>query len=626
MVENNLYELLEIADEHLNSDKLVDADILEKIKTITNGSKYFGLAQINPIAGDLEYNAKEIAKYIKIAEKIGLTVIAFPELALVGYPLDDTISRHPIVAHDSVKWLNGLAQITKTTTAIVGFLEPASNEKYYNSAAILKEGKIQKIVRKSKFSTFSEFNDNLYVKKGENDLIIFDDIAVTIGEDLFSLTDNKNANLIINCSSIPTRQKFGQFDRNSISNIAKKLKTPIVFANQVGTIDNISFDGTSCVYNSDGTLLARAKAFEEQLLIVNTEKNIGKIYPLPQGLEKRLAEQNEFSLDYENDLERVYKTLIQGTKDYFKKCGLKRAVIGLSGGLDSTVCAVILADAIGKENVFGISMPSNITSIGSKSDAEQLAKNLGINYTAESILPMMNTTSECLNNIFENVQKKWDFRYQKSFTNDNIQARARATYLWGVSNEFEACIPIATSDKSEAYMGYATINGDMSGGFAPIADITKTKLFALARWLNKNRFEKNAVPESIIQKRPGAELAINPKTGKPLLAEEALMPYEFLDEIIWRIENKKESYDDLMSAEFIYEKTNKISKEQKREWLDKFYKRMSTAFIKWSLMPPSIIIEAHSINKTDYKQPITSSHINYKGVDKDYVKSVLGSI
>ena len=144
-----------------------------------------------------------------------------------------------------------------------------------------------------------------------------------------------------------------------------------------------------------------------------------------------------------------------------------------------------------------------------------------------------------------------------------------------------------------------------------------------ARWLNKNRKEKNAIPEAIILKKPGAELAIDPKTGKPLIAEDALMPYEFLDEIIWRVENKHEHYWDLMNATFQYEKKNYVSKEQKTEWLDKFYRRMSTALYKWSILPPSVIVESRSINKYDYKQPITSSRINYKGLSRDEIRGIL---
>jgi NAD+ synthetase len=283
----------------------------------------------------------------------------------------------------------------------------------------------------------------------------------------------------------------------------------------------------------------------------------------------------------------------------------------------------LLTDALGKENVLGVSMPSKITSDESKSDAKTLAENLGINFVEIPIKNIVDAVSTEFSDLFKNVEKNWNFRYKQSFTHDNIQARSRATILFGISNEFSSCIPIATSDKSEAYMGYATIKGDMSGGYAPIADITKTKLFALARWLNKNRKEKNAIPESVILKRPGAELAINPKTGKPLIAEDALMPYEFLDEVIWRIENKNEGYNELLNVEFVYEKHNKISKEQKVEWLNKFYRRLSSALYKWSIAAPSVMTEEHSINKCDYFQPITSSRINYKGVSDEYISENL---
>ena len=197
-------------------------------------------------------------------------------------------------------------------------------------------------------------------------------------------------------------------------------------------------------------------------------------------------------------------------------------------------------------------------------------------------------------------------------------------YLFGVSNEFSSCIPIATSDKSESYMGYATINGDMSGGFAPIADVTKTKLFALAKWINKNI--KNVIPQSVIEKRPGAELAINPKTGKPLIAEDALMPYEFMDEVIWRIEKNLESYNDMLNSEFVYEKNHTVTKDQKAEWLDKFYRRMSTALFKWSIAVPAVILEDSTINKFSYYQPITSAGINYKSLTKDEILNICKQI
>ena len=668
---NRLYELSEKIDKILQNelDCHDTKEIVDEIKSIVSDFKQgsLGLAQINPIAGDIEYNAKKIMKYINYAQDIELDAVVFPELALMGYPIEDTIDRHPVIVEENIKWLKEIAKLTQNITAIIGFVEPRKNttskgKNYYNSLAIISNGKIQGIVRKSLLPTYSEFNDYRYIEPSPvvgvqpaETLCHFDmdnikdcdktneingiKYGLSICEDCWNNKNffssimyeidpidelaEENPQVFINCSASPSRAKKEQIKHNMLSFVAKDYETPIVYVNQVGAIDNCSFDGSSRVFNKNGNLIARAKSFEEQFLIVNPLKNIGKIYPLTKGLEQSLSEEKVFTLDYENDLERTYKTILQGLRDYFNKNGLKRAVLGLSGGLDSTICAVLLADAIGKDNVFGVSMPSKITSKESKSDAKELANNLGIHFTELSIKNMVDTTNEMFSTLFEEVEKGWDCRYKKSFTQDNIQARSRAMYLWGIANEFASCIPIATSDKSELYMGYATINGDMSGGFAPIADVPKTKLFAFARWMNKNREEKNAIPEAIILKRPGAELAIDERTGKPLIAEDALMPYEFLDEVIWRIENKHEHYNDMIDSEFLYEKSHEVSREQKTEWLDKFYRRMSTSLYKWSILPPSVIVESRSILKQDYKQPITSSHINYKGLNISDISNIL---
>lgn len=660
-IKERIYKLSEEYDNGADA-KVIEKELKELLRPFKKGS--IGLAQINPIAGNIEYNAKKVVKYITHAQNIGLDLVVFPELVLMGYPIEDTIDRHPIIVEENIKWLKEIAKITTSTTAIVGFVEPRkydhlTGKKYFNTVAVLQSGKISGIIRKSLLPTYSEFNDYRYIEPSPvvgsqkpETLGCFDEnsiencpktneinglkYGISICEDcwnnkeffndttLYSIDPieelaQENPDVFINCSASPTRAKKEQLKHNMLSFISKKYKTPIVYVNQVGAIDNSSFDGSSRVFDKNGKLLARAKSFTEQFLIVNPHQNLGKIYPLTKGLEKTLTEAKIYTLEYEPDLERTYKTIVQGIRDYFNKTGFKRAVLGLSGGLDSTVCAVLLADAIGAENVFGVSMPSKITSKESKTDAEKLANNLGINFTEAPIKDMVETTNNCLQDLFKTVEDKWNCRYKQSFTMDNIQARSRAIFLWGISNEFDRCLPIATSDKSELYMGYATINGDMSGGFAPIADVPKTKLFALARWLNKNRTVKDAIPEAIILKKPGAELAIDPKTGKPLIAEDALMPYEFLDEVIWRIENKKEHYYDMLESEFLYEKSNTVSKEQKIEWLNKFYRRMSTALYKWSILPPSVIVDSRSINKYDYKQPITSSGINYKGLSESEI-------
>ena len=305
----------------------------------------------------------------------------------------------------------------------------------------------------------------------------------------------------------------------------------------------------------------------------------------------------KFDINYENEIENVYQKIIKETKNYFEKYGFKRAVLGLSGGLDSTISAVILTDILGKENVYSIFMPSTLTTTESKIDAEELVKNLGINYQIIPIKNMVENYKKELSPMFENFENTGLERFSIPFTMDNIQARIRANLIWAVANEFKNTIPIATSDKSECYMGYATINGDMSGGFCPLADVLKTQLFALGKWMNKKR--GTIIPENILKKPPMAELAINPETGEILKAEEALMPYPFMDEIIFRLEEIGQSLGEMLKEEFYYEKENKISKEVKKQYLEKFASRARGAVFKWGLLPEVAKINENSLNKSE---------------------------
>lgn len=634
-----IYELTDLIDKDLKDNSLGETE-REKIAAELNGLLPEGsivLAQVNPVSGYVEHNAKKAARWIEWANRLKIDAVVFPEMYLIGYPIGDFIDRFPVVVEENVEWLEALAGLTGSVKVIIGFVEinkQKTGKSYYNSIAVLAEGKVQQVIRKSLLPNYAEFNDyrhfepapvnsasrivELNGKKagiivcedGWNDFGFFDKNLYK--EDPVEIVvREQHPDYLINPSASITRAKKEQLKHNMLSFAAKKHRTPIVYSNQVGSGECLSFEGASRVYDAEGNLTAMAKSYHEQFFVVNPFNPSGKIYPLPRGLEKTLNSQKAFTLDHEPDLERTYLTIVQSIRDYFKKTGFRRAVLGLSGGLDSTVCAVLLTDALGAENVLGISMPSKITSAESKNDAKELAENLGINFAEVSIKDMYEATRKKFDEVFADVDKKWDCRYKECFTNDNIQARSRALILWGIANEYQATLPIATSDKSELYMGYATINGDMSGGFAPIADVTKTKLFALARWMNEKREKKNAIPEAIIAKRPGAELAINPKTNKPLLAEEALMPYEFLDEVIWRVENLHQSIGDMINAEFRYETKEKISREQKMQWLKKFFRRMSTSLYKWSIMPPSPIVDARSINKAEYRHPIIASKINF---------------
>ena len=643
-MDEKLYNLTDIIDKDLKNNSLSKEEksaLCEQIKPLLPQGA-IALAQINPHSGDIKGNALKAVKWIEWANNLNLSAIVFPEMYLIGYPIGDFIDRFPLIVEENIEWLQVLATKTKKTKVIIGFVEfnkSKKGKKYFNSIAVLSNGRIEKVIRKTLLPNYAEFNDYRHFEPAEvdsanritdisnkkagiivcedgwNDFDFFDKNLYAV-DPVEIVVKEQHPDYLINCSSSITRAKKEQLKHNMLSFAAKKHNLPIAYVNQVGSGECLSFEGASRVYDGEGNLLYRAKSYEEQFFIVDVFDKTGKVYPLPKGLEKTLTEQKAFSLDHEPDLERTYLTIVQSIRDYFQKTGFKRAVLGLSGGLDSTVSAVLLTDALGAENVFGLSMPSKITSSESRNDAKTLARNLGINFAEIPINDIFDVTREKFDDTFSQIEENWNCRYKESFTNDNIQARSRAIILWGVANEFQACLPVATSDKSELYMGYATINGDMSGGFAPLADVSKTKLFALARWLNKNREQKNAIPEEIIAKRPGAELAINPKTGKPLLAEEALMPYEFLDEIIWRVENLQQTIGDMLDEEFLYEKHMKeqnqsVSKEQKSEWLQKFFRRMSTALYKWTIMPPSPIVDGRSINKSEYRQPIISSKINY---------------
>ena len=643
-MDEKIYTLTDKIDNDLINNNLNESEKDELVKSlkVLLPSDAIALAQINPVSGDVKGNALKAFEWIKWAQKLELDAIVFPEMYLIGYPIGDFIDRFPVIVEENLEWLLALAaNVHGKTKVIIGFVEfnkAKKGKKYFNSVAVLADGQVKNVVRKSLLPNYAEFNDYRHFEPAEvdsknriiqtggnkagiivcedgwNDFDFFDKNLYGV-DPVKEVVNEQQPDYLLNCSSSITRAKKEQLKHNMLSFAAKKYATPIVYVNQVGSNECLSFEGASRVYDKNGNLCAMAKSYAEQFFIVSPS-NGGKIYPLPNGLEKTLNSQKAFTLDHEPDLERTYLTIVQTIRDYFKKTGFKRAVLGLSGGLDSTVSAVLLADAIGAENVFGISMPSKITSAESKNDARELARNLGINFSEISIKDMYDSTRSKFDEVFTSVEKHWDCRYKECFTNDNIQARSRALILWGVANEFQSCLPIATSDKSELYMGYATINGDMSGGFAPLADVSKTKLFALARWLNKNREQKNAIPEAVIAKRPGAELAINPKTGKPLLAEEALMPYEFLDEVIWRVENLQQTIGDMMQAEFLHEKHLKengtpLCREQKSEWLKKFFRRMSTSLYKWAIMPPSPIVDARSINKAEYRHPIIASKINY---------------
>lgn len=582
------------------------------------------LAQIDTIAGNINHNSQKIIDCIIKAKQNNADLIIFPELALMGYPFGDIFIRHKSIITKQLQALEYITSLSDGITALVGFAEPtwdANKKPFYNSVAVAQNGKIINIARKRLLPNYSEFNDYRYFEPADKSCEIFEingeKYGILVCEDSFNdksfFKGNSIYNIdpvaelmkqkpdtLINCSCSPSRCAKEYLKNSLFSTIAKKYSVNYIYVNQAGYADNLCFDGSSRIYDKNGNITLRAKTFEEDFVI--TSDNTGKINPLPTGMDKEIN-LNNFNTDYSTDLDRTYKSILFGIKEYFRKNGFTKAVLGLSGGLDSSICALLLADALGKENVWGISMPSRITSCQSKDDAKILADNLGINFLEIPLAETIDPLKSVLNSAFDKIKTE---KYSKSTTIENLQARLRATILWSISNEHKQMLPIATSDKSEAYIGYATVNGDMSGGFAPIADVTKTKLFALGHFLNKIRPQKDVIPQSILEKPPGAELKINPQTGKTVCAEEENMPYEFLDEIIWFVENKGFGFDDLFNHKFLYEKKHALSDEEKTEWINKFFRKSQFAVYKWHILPPSVVVDIHSINSVEYRQPIIS--------------------
>ncbi len=626
------------------------------------GQGTMALAQINTAPGDITGNARKIMRYIAAAEAIGVDMVVFPELALMGYPIRDAIVRFPFLADENLRWLEAIAARTGETYALVGFVEPrrASGDAhrpgkdFFNSMAVLGQGEIKALVRKSVLPTYNEFEDdrqfeaapasgahhpqtlgmaewgfsapapsgNPYMIHGRNyGLSICEDMWAdpTFFEkplyrrDPIAELAMTHPHAFVNISASPTRSRKEQLKHNLLSHLARRHQRPFVYVNQVGSVDEVSFDGGSRAYDAQGRLIARARLFAEQFLMVNPFRGEGPVHPLPAGLEATLEAQKVFDAYDESDLGRTYESILQGIRDYFGKTGFERAVIGLSGGLDSSVTVVLLADALGPDKVLGVSMPSGITPAENRDDARQLARNLGIRLVESPIGAIVDAIESAVGLVQADIEAGWGPADSRSNARDNAQAITRATLLRQIGNEFRA-LPIATSDKSELYLGYATVNGDMSGALAPLGDLPKTKVRALARWLNAHRPVRDVLPDNIMTKPSGADLKVNPDTGQLITAEEDLMPYEFADEVIWRIEALRQDYTAMLEAPFQYERKVPLSREQKAAWLQKFFHRMARAVFKWFISPPILIMEGNgSIAKSDYHHPLTASRIDWQG-------------
>lgn len=476
------------------------------------------LGQINTTVGDFSGNAAKIIEFSRQAREAGAGLILFPELAVCGYPPRDLVERPSFVRHNRES-AERIAAETVGIAVICGLVTPADSEtgkSVMNSAALLMDGKIAFIQSKMLLPTYDVFDEmRNFAPARKQELFPFcgNRMALTVCEDAWNdklfwpkrlyTVDPVEAliqaggNFVLNISASPFWIGKREFRRDLLASIARQHKVPVALVNQVGGNDSLVFDGSSLVVNRDGEVIAQGRSFEEDLIYFDSQTLTGEMHEQITG-----------------DEASAYHALVLGTRDYMHKCGFQKAIIGLSGGIDSALTAVIAADAVGPENVIGVGMPGPYSSQGSIDDARSLAENLGIRFELLSINPAYEAYRQTLQGVFAD--------HKEDVTEENIQSRARGTLLMSLSNKFGAIV-LSTGNKSELGVGYCTLYGDMVGGLAVISDVPKTLVYRLSHYVNSRR---PAIPQASLEKPPSAELRPDQKDS------DSLPPYEVLDAVL----------------------------------------------------------------------------------------------
>ncbi|MCX6677473.1 MAG: NAD+ synthase [Methanothrix sp.] len=497
------------------------------------------LLQLNPTVGDLRGNSDLIAGAARRAAGADLAVTS--ELALLGYPPRDLLLNADFVER-SWAALRRLAQeLADLPPLLVGLAEPNPGEAgrpLFNSAALLRKGRVEKTFKKTLLPTYDVFDEDRYFEPAAQPQILELGTAVlgiSICEDIWNDRDQwrhrryhtdpvqelvaAGATAIINLSASPFTAGKQIHREAMLSGLAKKHRVPFFYVNQVGGNDDLVFDGRSCVFDDSGRLAARAQGFEEDLIVADIS--------LPSGI----VASDDFTPESE-----IWRALVLGTRDYVHKCGFSGVLLGLSGGIDSSLVAAIAASALGPENVLGVLMPSPYTSPASIEDATALSQNLGLKTITMSITDIMKSFDQELAGPF--------LGRPKDVTEENIQARIRGNILMALSNKF-GLVLLTTGNKSELAVGYCTIYGDMSGGLAVISDVPKTVVYRLAKW--RNALGSEIIPTAVLHKAPTAELRFGQTD------QDSLPPYEVLDDILERYIERHQSREDLLALG--YEKT-----------------------------------------------------------------------
>jgi len=479
------------------------------------------LLQLNQIVGDLAGNAARIRAGVEKAKGHGADLVVTSELALLGYPPRDLLLRQDLI-RQSWETLGVLAsQLREASPVLVGVAEPngaSEGRPLFNTAALLAGGEVRARFRKSLLPTYDVFDEDRYFEPAADSQTFHLGSAVlgiTICEDVWNDRDfwkrrryhcdpvqelaRAGSQCVINLSASPFGVGKQRLREAMLGQMAAKHGLPLLYVNQVGGNDDLIFDGRSCAFDAAGKLIARARGFKEDLVLVDLDSLSGRIEeddPSPEG--------------------EIWRALVLGTRDYVRKCGFSRVLLGLSGGIDSSLTAAIAAEALGAENVLGVLMPSPYSSRGSIEDAEALARNLGIRAMELRIAGIMQAFEGTLAPAFAGRQP--------DVTEENIQARIRGNILMALSNKYGALL-LTTGNKSELAVGYCTLYGDMSGGLAVISDVPKTMIYRVARWLNSQR---PVIPDPVLTKAPSAELRPNQTD------QDSLPPYDLLDEILER--------------------------------------------------------------------------------------------
>jgi NAD+ synthase (glutamine-hydrolysing) len=575
------------------------------------------LAQVNVTVGDLQNNTQTILARMQRAYEAEAHLVCFPELALTGYPPEDLLLKPGFVAANLEK-LNEIVQASKQfpgLTVIVGFVD--RDHDIYNAAAVIYEGKLAGVYHKHYLPNYGVFDENRYFQaETKAPIFLLHDIHVGINicEDIWYPTGplpqqaHAGAEVIININGSPYHAGKGSVREEMISTRAADNAVIIAYLNMIGGQDELIFDGGSMVFNEQGTLIARARSFAEDMLVVDLDTasvfrtrlhdprrrqerwhiNTDEvpIIPIDDTPLKAPTRNNHVVLAAPQRVEpkktrlaEIYAALVLGTRDYVYKNGFKKVLIGLSGGIDSTLVAVIAADALGPENVTGISMPSGYSSEHSKSDAQQLAENLGITYLT---IPIEETFRTSLHMMEPALGSDYP-----GLAAENLQARIRGNILMTISN-YSGALVLTTGNKSELATGYSTLYGDMAGGFAVLKDVLKTVVYELCIYRNSIG-EQPVIPQSVIDKPPSAEL----RPGQ--MDTDSLPPYSELDPILQAYVEDDRSFEEMLAMGF------------KRKTVERVMRLVDISEYKRRQAPPGIKITPRAFGR-DRRLPITNRY------------------